>query len=53
MRLSVTELNKQIKGKVQCDEWLSKLTGIVKKNKDLNKKLMSDPVVPMTYYSSY
>lgn len=53
LKLSLTEVNKRLKGKVNCSEWFDKLNKISKKNKDLNIKLMSDPVVPMTYYSSY
>ena len=49
----MNELNKKINGKISCQEWFDKLTKISKKNKALNKELMADPVVPMTYYSSY
>lgn len=53
LKISVAELNQTIKEKIKCQEWFSKLNSISVKNKDLNKTLMSDPVVPMTYYSSY
>lgn len=53
MRLCMNELNKRVKGKIDCQEWCGKLNKISKKNKNLNKDLMADPVVPMTYYSSY
>lgn len=53
LKLSLAEFNKKLKGKVNCSEWYNKLNNISKKNKELNIKLMSDPVVPMTYYSSY
>lgn len=53
MKLAVCELDKAIKGKVQCADWIQKLTEKSNKNKELNKQLMADPVVPMTYYSSY
>ena len=53
LRLSMNELNKKVQGRISCQEWFDKLTKISKKNKSLNKELMADPVVPMTYYSSY
>ena len=53
MKICMNELNKRVKGKIDCQEWFEKLNKISKKNKDLNKQLMADPVVPMTYYSSY
>lgn len=52
IKLSVSELNKKV-GAIKCKDWIEKLSGISKKNKGLNDKLMADPVVPMTYYSSY
>ena len=52
IKLSVGQLNKKV-GASNCKEWIAKLTAISKKNKGLNDNLMADPVVPMTYYSSY
>ena len=49
----MNELNKRVSGKIACQEWFEKLTKISNKNKALNKELMAETVVPMTYYSSY
>jgi len=40
-------------GKVECQEWINRLSVNCKKNKGLNEKLMAESVVPMTYYSAY
>lgn len=39
--VSVDTLNRSIKGKVSCGEWVNKLQGIVSKNKKLNEELMA------------
>ncbi len=51
--VSVDLLNRNVKGKVNCGEWVNKLQSICMKNKKLNEELMAQTVVPMTYYSSY
>lgn len=53
LQISLRELNKNITKKVDCNEWVNKLLKNSEKNKALNLELMADPVVPMTYYSSY
>jgi len=53
LQLSLRELNKKITKKSDCGEWINKLLKNSEKNKALNNELMADPVVPMTYYSSY
>lgn len=41
IRLSVSHLNKAINGTVECRDWITKLTDISSKNKELNKQLMA------------
>ena len=53
LKLTLSQLNKGLSGGVRCEYWLKKLNTICQKNKKMNEELMADPVVPMTYYSSY
>jgi 2-hydroxyacyl-CoA lyase 1 len=53
LKLTLSQLNKGLSGGVRCEDWLKKLNTICQKNKKMNEELMADPVVPMTYYSSY
>jgi 2-hydroxyacyl-CoA lyase 1 len=53
IQLSVSELNKRLGGRVECGDWVAKLSKICAKNKQTNEELMAETVVPMTYYSSY
>lgn len=39
--VSVDFLNRNIKGKVNCGEWVNKLQSICVKNKKLNEELMA------------
>jgi 2-hydroxyacyl-CoA lyase 1 len=41
IKISLNELNKSLKGKVECQEWIKKLQELSNKNKDLNKQLMA------------
>lgn len=53
MKETVSLLSKEIKNKINCDEWMKILKERVQKNLQVNEKLMAVQSTPMTYYSSY